>query len=138
MLKKLTNIALLSSALMLAGIGAAAAHSKKAEINSISFDAESLYLSNLYVESTDGAAWNKLADGNLTFWAKKMEIDTKYPGWVVRAGIVLGKCVPSFCGKFPLLWDSLPQTRDFTGSAHVSFPVSYISQGETAGLGLIR
>nr|MBA3448807.1 hypothetical protein [Pseudaminobacter sp.] len=109
-------------ALAAAALSATPALSDKAELKSMSFNAESAN-TTIHVISTDGQKWNKLKSGNVQFWGH-MKIDTKYPGMIWDAAVVLADCDDSGCNALPRIWSEQIIERDFNDQENFTFDTS--------------
>ena len=130
MLKSLTRTALTATTLMLAATGA---HAGSAKWKEFIFDVKSP-VTTLHVVSSDGEKWDTLLPGNVKFWAH-MRLDTRWPGYVVDVGVVLGNCSGSICDSFPVLWTKFVIERDYNGQRYFTVPTSLLTDS-TPGLGL--
>jgi len=79
------------------------AFSQTAKIKSISFETASAYDQVIRVVSTDKKKWNKIKAGSVRFWGR-MKLDTRWPGYVNRVGVVLGSCYENNCRNYPVLF----------------------------------
>src|SRR5688572_23094222 len=98
---------------LLAGIGGAAlatgvALAEDAHVNSMTFDVSSPYqMAVVNVTSSNGKRWDTILPGNVGFHAI-MQVDTRHPGYVERAGIFLGKCTNTDCANNPRVFFDWP------------------------------
>ena len=124
MFKSFTKMALAVAALtMSACIGAASA--EDAKIKHMSFKITIPYKSDINVISSDGKRWDTILPTTIPLWADTV-VDTKHPGYVERAGVFLGTCSGSSCGKNPRLKFWSPMERDWKFHGYFNFDTGEI------------
>ena len=129
--KRSASLALLIASTLLSG---AAFANEVAKVKSMSFKAYSA-TSPIHVISTDGKKWDKLRSENIGF-SGEMSIDTRHPGFVSKAGVVLGGCSKSLCFGNPRVWSRQIGQRDWSGQGNFAFDTSVlpVSAGGIGGL----
>ena len=103
-IKQFLAVASLSS-VCVAGASAEDAHVKNIRL------AIAVQSGQISVTSSDGARWDTV----LTDMAidARMEVDTRWPGYVKQVGLFLGNCNNSGCAGFPMIFGDVPLSRDF-------------------------
>ena len=122
-------------ALVAAALTATPAAAEKANLKSISFNAESVN-TTLEVTSSDGQKWDTIKAGNVQFWGH-MKVDTKWPGYVVEVAVVLGHCANSSCAYYPLIWSDGVGARDYNHQTNFSFSTSKIPVSSATGIAVV-
>jgi hypothetical protein len=132
---KRTALAALFATSTLGYAATAAQADDAAKIKSMSIEAYTA-TAPLHVISTDGKTWNEFKSGSVPFSAK-MKIDTKWPGYVVRVGVVLGACSGDTCESMPQLWAEEPSSRDWSGTRNLSIDPAQIPLSDQDGIAVI-
>ena len=117
--------------LVLALILPTAALSEDAKMNHTKLSLNTLP-GEITVTSSDGEEWDTILPGTVNLRAD-IDVDTKYPGYVQRAGIYLGSCANSaenkeFCKNAPRILYAEPYVRDWKTNGVVEFDISRIEE----------
>ncbi len=101
-----------------------------ANIKDMSFKITVPYKSDITVTSSDGKRWDTIVPTTIPLWAD-IEVDTRHPGYVERAGLFLGDCAGTACGGNPRLayWNF--KTRDWSFHGKFQFDTSRIPVSTT-------
>ena len=103
-------------------LAATPAFASKADLKSMSFDAQSVN-TTIHVTSSDKMKWDAIKPGNAQFWGH-MKIDTKYPGFVWDVAVVLGSCDDNGCNALPRIWSDEVIERDYQNQKNFTFSTS--------------
>lgn len=89
------------------------ASAEDARIKHMSFSITVPYKSDITVTSSNGKRWDTILPKTVPLWVD-IEVDTRLPGYVDRAGLYLGTCSKTGCGSNPrlLYWDK--NSRDWS------------------------
>jgi len=116
---------------------ASPAHADQASINSISFNTQSAFNQVIHVVSSDKKKWDKLKAGSVQFWAH-MQLDTKSPGYVNTAGVVLGSCGGNVCLSYPKLFaQQNVNQRDYNHQRNFAVSTGKIPVSSGGGIPLL-
>ena len=136
MLKTL-NCAAIALTALATGAMLSPAHAGKANINSISFNTQSAFNQVIHVISSDKKKWDRLKSGSIQFWGH-MQIDTKWPGYVSNAGVVLGSCSSNTCISHPKLFaQQNVNQRDYNHQRNFAVPAGKIPVSTGGGIPLV-
>jgi hypothetical protein len=99
----------------------------------MSFSITVPYKSDITVASSDGKRWDTILPKTIPLWVD-IEVNTRYPGYVDRAGVYLGTCSKTGCGSNPrfLYWDK--NGRDWKFNGEFKFDTGRIPVTTTDGI----
>jgi hypothetical protein len=98
MLKSFAKTAL--AAAVTIGAFSHVASAEDASVKDMSFSITVPYKSDITVTSSDGERWDTILPQTVPLWVD-IEVDTRHPGYVDRAGLFLGTCSKTGCGSNP-------------------------------------
>ena len=119
MLTSSAKIALAASVLTMAAF-VTAAKASDAKIKHMSFSIAVPPKSEITVTSSDGSRWDTILPAKFPLWAS-IVVDTRFPGYVERAGIFLGTCTDTGCAANPRLAFWANKRRDWTAHGNFDF-----------------
>jgi hypothetical protein len=92
------------------------ATAEDARIKHMSFKITVPFKNDITVTSSNGKRWDTILPKTVPLWVD-IEVDTRYPGVVDRAGLYLGVCSKTGCGSHPrlLYWDDNGRDWRFHG-----------------------
>ncbi|MDA4847448.1 hypothetical protein [Hoeflea poritis] len=98
-----------------------------ASIKHMSISTQGMATGTVHVISTDGKTWNKIKSGSAQF-AGQMKVDTKWPGYVDKVAVFLGKCSGHACDGSARIYAADTSARDFVKSETFGFnPTKLVS-----------
>jgi hypothetical protein len=120
----------LAGAVLLAGTTSAIA--EDAHVNEMTFEVETGWnQAVINVTSSDGLKWDQIVPGQVGYWAH-MHVDTRWPGYVEKAGIFLGACENTQCGNgFPRIFVEHINHRDYSRQKNSAFSTTDIPVSTT-------
>src|SRR5262245_39925348 len=120
-----------AAAALLAGALGAGAQAEDAHVNEMIFDIITPYLTTVIqvTSNSGGDTLDTITPAQLSFWAHR-KIDTRWPGYVERVGVFLGKCTNTECGAFALINFDFPSSRDYDKTGLVLFSTDKLANGK--------
>jgi hypothetical protein len=125
----------LAGAVLLAGTTSAIA--EDAHVNEMTFEVETGWnQAVINVTSSDGLKWDQIVPGQVGFWTH-MHVETRWPGYVEKAGIFLGACENTQCGNgFPRIFAEFVGQRDYNRQKNSAFLTTDIPVS-TSGIAVV-
>ena len=132
MAKFFATLALAAAALAV-GTMTGVASAEDASIKHMSFKITVPYKSDIAVTSSDGKRWDTILPKTIPLWVD-IEVDTRQPGYVDRAGVYLGACSKTGCGANPRLLYWKKHSRDWSFHGDFNFDTGRIPVTTTTGI----
>lgn len=116
-MKKLVPIVMLISAILCPGLANAA----EVKLKEFSFEIDSNDpLNVIKVTSSEGTSWDTIEEGSVSVDVK-VKLDTRYPGAVVDAGLMIGNCDNAECNVQPRIGYWSWNRRDYNIDEFIVF-----------------